>query len=92
MHIQDVLYARGLYSCYTLSVDLHNVCDATQSGLFNPSPNDPSTGTCMCPDQPNCTGVDFFPLSTLYLSLYVHLAQYSNVVDSTGSLNCTASR
>ena len=57
----DVLYARGAYSCYTLAVDLTSVCDPTLQSSYNYSPNDPQTGTCVCPPgTPSCNSVDLW--------------------------------
>eukprot|EP00798_Chlamydomonas_sp_ICE-L_P010039 gene10039-7930_t len=38
----NVVYTSGFYSCYTLAIDLNNVCDVESNSTFNPSRNDPT--------------------------------------------------
>ncbi|KXZ55828.1 hypothetical protein GPECTOR_2g1379 [Gonium pectorale] len=82
----NVLYAPGLYSCYTLSVDLRSVCDPREGATFNPSPN--AGSACLCApgtSLPGCTGnpVNLFtPDTPLYVDVRVRLADYGNAGDT----------
>ncbi len=49
----------GYYTCYTLSVDLTQVCDAASKAVFIASPNDPMQTDCTCPGNPRCPRLDF---------------------------------
>ncbi|GFR47848.1 hypothetical protein Agub_g9628 [Astrephomene gubernaculifera] len=83
----DVLYSTGFYSCYTLSVDLRNVCDPREGATFNPSPN--AGSSCLCSSgtaQPGCTGnpVNLFtPGMPLYVDVKVRLGDYVTTYDDT---------
>ena len=76
----DVIYSTGYYNCYTLSVDLTQVCDVSQGAMFVASPNDPSTTQCVCPPgSPTCTGnpvVDLSGSTSLYIDARVQLGQF----------------
>ncbi|KAL6753446.1 hypothetical protein V8C86DRAFT_461054 [Haematococcus lacustris] len=72
----DVLYAPGFYTCYTLSVDLANVCDASRQANFTASPNDPSQANCACPNNAPCPTLDLTQSPQLYLSVTVWLAAF----------------
>lgn len=73
-----MVYTAGFYSCYTLSIDLTQVCDPTQGGVFNPSPNDPTSGVCLC-NGSTCPPVNLFvPGNDLYLTVRVRLDQRNN--------------
>ncbi|GLC42153.1 hypothetical protein PLESTM_001297800 [Pleodorina starrii] len=97
----DVLYGSGYYSCYTLSVDLSRVCDASASALFNPSPNDPNLAMCNCPAtagatvntrttlQP-CTAVDLSYMPYLFVGVRVNLALHQGATRNSNSTNTTS--
>ena len=53
------------YSCYTLSVDLNQVCDAERESFFTASPNDQMLTDCSCPDDPTCPTTSFLQVSVL---------------------------
>ncbi|KAG2441963.1 hypothetical protein HYH02_009757 [Chlamydomonas schloesseri] len=84
----DVLYGAGFYSCYTLSVDLKRVCDASRKARFNPSPNDPTLSDCNCPTSggPNptspCAPVDLSALGSVFVGLRLKLAYYGGAPQS----------
>eukprot|EP00798_Chlamydomonas_sp_ICE-L_P031379 gene31382-6539_t len=70
MQYVNVVYTYGFFSCYTLAIDLTKVCDARVGAVFNPSPNDPSVGTCILPNGKNSEPVDLFvPGDTLWLNV-----------------------
>ncbi|PNW80867.1 hypothetical protein CHLRE_07g332901v5 [Chlamydomonas reinhardtii] len=78
----DVLYGTGYYSCYTLSVDLKRVCDASRQARFNPSPNDPTLSDCNCPmaggasPTAPCDPVDLSTQGSVFVGLRLKLAYY----------------
>ncbi|KAG2440707.1 hypothetical protein HXX76_003564 [Chlamydomonas incerta] len=78
----DVLYGTGYYSCYTLSMDLRRVCDASRQARFNPSPNDPTLAECNCPTGGGatptspCDPVDLSALGSVFVGLRIKLAYY----------------
>ncbi|KAJ9521401.1 hypothetical protein QJQ45_001221 [Haematococcus lacustris] len=71
----DVLYAPGFYTCYTLSVDLANVCDASRQANFTASPNDPSQANCACPNNAPCPTLDLTQASGQ--ALYFHTCKHT---------------
>eukprot|EP00198_Chlamydomonas_reinhardtii_P009599 XP_001698936.1 predicted protein [Chlamydomonas reinhardtii] len=74
----DVLYAAGFYTCYTLSIDLRNVCNPADGAVFNPSPNAGSTCQCnggACPSPPTNLFNEGMPL---YMDVRVSLGDYAS--------------
>ncbi|KAG2434240.1 hypothetical protein HXX76_007965 [Chlamydomonas incerta] len=74
----DVLYAAGFYTCYTLSIDLRNVCNPADGAVFNPSPNAGSTCQCnggACPSPPTNLFSEGMPL---YMDVRVSLGDYGS--------------
>ena len=53
------------------------VCNPTLNARFNPSPNDPGRGQCVCNGDPaaDCPPVDFSTLPALFISLKVGVGQ-----------------
>eukprot|EP00798_Chlamydomonas_sp_ICE-L_P031387 gene31387-6545_t len=73
----DVIYKQGYYNCYTLSVDLMQVCDASQDAVFTASPNDPKYVDCACKNDPDCATYNFRQAPVLYLRADMYLASYN---------------
>lgn len=83
----DVFYSSGLYSCYSLSIDLANVCPT--GSRFVLTQGKPLVTTCIW-NQPgplfgtSVPGGNLFnPGSRLVLGVDVHLAAYSNSINSS---------
>ncbi|KAG2494346.1 hypothetical protein HYH03_007403 [Edaphochlamys debaryana] len=87
----DVVYQSGFYTCYTLSIDLQQVCNPLEGATFNPSPN--VNQPCLCLNStalPNCTGVPrnlAAPDIPLFIKVQVKLGPYDNVDSTTCGLN-----
>jgi hypothetical protein len=61
-----------------LAINLKKVCDASKGAIFNPSPNDPLSGPCLC-DGVTCQPVDLSTSGTLlFLTAKIRLQTFSN--------------
>ncbi|GAX84407.1 hypothetical protein CEUSTIGMA_g11829.t1 [Chlamydomonas eustigma] len=93
----NVVYQAGLSSCYTLQIDLANVCDPTRSATFNPSINSPMLSGCVVNGNTSSPGVNLSaPNTNLFLTVSATLQAYQNgqpnTCQATGSfLNGTLS-
>jgi hypothetical protein len=74
----SLLVPRRYYNCYTLSVDLTSVCDATRQAFFTASPNDPNFVDCSCPGDPFCPTYNLVKMPQLYLTVNVWLTAFTN--------------
>ena len=63
------------------------VCDASKGAIFNPSPNDPTSGTCLLPNGANSRPVNLFqPGQTLWLNMTVCLFHTTAAAGIAGSI------
>ncbi len=79
-----------VHRCYTLSVDLTAVCDASRGSRFNPSPNDPMLTRCNCPSPTGtwvpCNTLDFTQSGAVFLDVRVRQECCDGMGTRLGSL------
>ncbi|GAX82900.1 hypothetical protein CEUSTIGMA_g10326.t1 [Chlamydomonas eustigma] len=88
----NVVYQAGLSSCYTLQINLANVCDPTLGATFDPSVNSPLLNGCVVNSNTSSPGVNLTsPNTNLYLTVSATLQAYQNAPQPINTCQATGS-